>query len=153
MGFTSKAIEMFDEVRSRLEKIIQNKEDLSDTLRSLRTRARNTPSMIMTSGLTQTLAFLASKSDSKLYSALYKQAKTNSEIKGEEAGYAAYLYVIMRFLRESEMLTEEPANMEKVVEAIKQLDENPQQASITQSLLMEFLLEFKKVTEALIEEE
>lgn len=149
MGFTGEAIELFNDVREKLKKAIVDKG--ANPLKSLRTRARNTPSMIMTSGLTQTLAFLASKSNGELYSILYRGETKQSKAKEEEAGYTAYLYVIMRFLGKNKLLTEEPESLEKVIKAIKQLDENPHQALVVQNILMEFLLEFKKITEALIE--
>ncbi len=148
MGFTSEAIKLFNEVRGKLEEALGK--SIDKALESLRTRARNTPSLIMTSGLPQTLAYIASKSNGKLYTALFSGGRA-SGVKDEDAGYTAYLYVIMKFLAKVKALDTEPRSIEEVVKAIEKLDENPQQTAFTQEVLMELLLEFKKIAEALVE--
>jgi len=147
MGFTAEAITLMEEILSKIKSAEVNKR----TLRSLRSRARNTPSLIMGLGLPQTLAFIASKSDTEYYG--YLVTGKGEPKDSEESGYSAYLYIIMRFLTQEGVLEKVPSNMEEVVKSIKKLDEDPQLCSVAQSFLNEFLLEFKKVAEALIEEE
>lgn len=143
MGISAEAIKAFTEVAGKIEG--------QDALKSLRRRARNTPSMIMTSGLPQTLMFILSKSSENYYEHLWgvKKGGLNED---EAAGYSAYLYVIMKFLKEQGLLAKEPRTLKDVIEEIRRLDEEPARASAIQNLLMEFLLEFKKLAEALIEE-
>ncbi len=150
MVFTAYAVEVLNEILDKMEK--SSKKD-KKALKSLRTRARNTPSMIMTTGLPQTLAFLASKADEDYYKYLAMNAKKPDKEK-EEAGYAAYLYAIMKFLSEKiNVISKTPSNLREVIEVIKKVDEEPNLSAAIQNLLTEYLLEFKKLAEALIEEE
>ena len=143
MGITAEAINLYKEVTSKVTD--------RNALKSLRTRARNTPSMIMTSGLTQTLTFLLSKSSKENYKYLSGTTKEKPK-EDEKTGYSAYLYIIMKLLTKQGIIMKEPSTLEEVIDVIKWLDENPDKASIAQNVLMEFLLEFKKIAEALIEE-
>ncbi len=156
VGFTAEAIDIMRDV---LEKISRagGERDVASVKRSLRSRARSVPSLIVSSGLPQILAFLASKSDPGYYEYLVKDVRDTQGRagKGESAGYSAYLYVIMRFLAQQGLGDElggVPSSIEGVIDAIKKIDEDPNLCSGVQSILLEFLLEFKKIAEALIEE-
>lgn len=152
MGFTAEAIALMKEILRKVRGREEGRE-ANKTLKSLRSRARNAPSLIMSSGLPQTLAFIASKSDARYYEYLVAEKQVKGKLKeGEEAGYSAYLYVIMKFLTQQKVLDRMPSSMEEIIDSIERLDRDPQLCSIAQSLLNEFLLEFKKVAEALIEE-
>ncbi len=145
MVFTAHAVNTLNEILTKMSN--------SKALKSFRTRARNIPSMMMTTGLPQTLAFLASKADSSYYE--YLAIGTKKPNKGEEeAGYAAYLYAIMKFLNEGVgAVSSMPRSIREVMEIIRKIDERPDLGMTIHSLLMEYLLELKKVAEALIEEE
>lgn len=145
MVFTAHAVNTLNEILTKMSN--------SKALKSFRARARNIPSMMMTTGLPQTLAFLASKADSNYYE--YLATGTEKPNKGgEEAGYAAYLYAVMKFLNEVVgAVSSMPKSIREVMEIIRKIDEEPDLSLTIHSLLMEYLLELKKVAEALIEEE
>ena len=151
MGFTAEAVELFKDDTEKMKSLI-NKRCIDDSLKSLRTRARSTPSIIMTNGLPQTLAFVISKSNNELYSNLSEQRefKKEIEINSDEAGYTAYLYVVINFLYNNKLIKCKPKNLKEAVEVVKELDDDPRQASVVQNVLIDFLLEFKKISEALI---
>gem|GEM_PF-2979753 len=156
MGFTAEAIDLMRDVLEKISKAGDEREATS-VRRSLRSRTRTIPSLMVSSGLPQTLAFLASKSDPRYYEYLVKEAQSAQEKtgKGESAGYSAYLYVVMKFLTRQGLSSGPgsiPSSIDEVVDVIKKIDEDPNLCSMVQSILLEFLLEFKKIAEALIEE-
>ena len=140
LGKTSKAIEMIDEVK----KIIDGNKDIEE---SVLTRIRSFPSMLQSSGLAPSLAYLLSKSDNNSYEKLWKGEKPSG--KKEELGYTIYLYVVAKFIKNE--FGYEVEKWEDLIKFLREMDESKENSGVIHQFLLEFLTEFKKIGEATLE--
>lgn len=144
-GLTGVAIEYFSKVYGLC--------DNEDWRKSLRTRARNGPPLMVSHGIIPVLAFILSKSNRKMFEELVAKGVAGKDYKKEEAGYTLYLYVIYLFLREYLGIVGQVKNIEELIQEIKNLDKSPAKLSSVGEVIVDFLTEFKKIAEAVIEEE
>jgi len=150
MGLTARAISHLTSALSLLEQLEDGRRR-KDVEESLLTRIRSFPSIALSHGLTPSLAYLAAKSSKIGYEELWNN-KLNKDMSKEEASYTLYLYIISLFLKEDLGLLENEGltdkRMGKLLNLIKELDENPSLLSAVSDMVMEFLVELKKVGEA-----
>ncbi len=150
MGLTARAISHLTSALSLLEQLNDEKRR-KDVEESLLTRVRSFPSIALSHGLTPSLAYLAAKSSKRGYEELWNN-KLNENMSKEEASYTLYLYIISLFLKEDLGLLEDGGltdkRMERLLDLIKELDENSSLLSAVSDTVMVFLIELKKVGEA-----
>jgi len=138
LGMTSKAIKMINEVTE----IINGDKSVEESVLS---RIRSFPSMLQSSGLAPSLAYLLSKSNKELYEELWSKKRS----KREELGYTIYLYVVARFIRDEFGYRVE--KWEDLMKFIREIDENKENSGLVYQFLLEFLTELKKIGEATLE--
>ncbi len=143
-GYTGIAINRFMEVYN----IIKGKKEIE---KSLRARARSAPSLVASHGAAAALAFLLSKSSKEGFEKLVSGEELE-KVGKEEAGYTLYLYAIYRFLHDDLEKIDDCSNLECLAKEIARLDEEGQWRVLEEPLL-DFMVEFKKVAEALLEKE
>ncbi|MEM2914639.1 MAG: type III-B CRISPR module-associated protein Cmr5 [Halobacteria archaeon] len=114
-----------------------------------RARARSLPSLINEIGLVPTLSFCYGKAEKEVYENVKKCFYENRKIdKGDEEkkGYALYLLITLNYLKKLGLIT----STEDVVEVLKQLSGK---GEITYRLLRPYLLQIKRLAEALFKPE
>lgn len=117
--------------------------------KSFRTRARNGPSNIISNGLSSTLLFFISKAGHDVYKDVAKAIESREGLKkgNEKFGYAAYMYLILKRLKERGLLkTDIHSNP---LDAIKELVEMEDYAYL---LIRDYLIEIRKLASACITE-
>ncbi|MEM0050194.1 MAG: type III-B CRISPR module-associated protein Cmr5 [Candidatus Bathyarchaeia archaeon] len=114
-----------------------------------RTRTRSLPSLINEVGIVPTLSFCYGKAGEKIYGQVenhfYKIEKIE-EGNEEEVGYALYLFIALNYLKELGLIDQ----TERVIEALDQLFGK---CEIASKLLRPYLLQVKRLAEALFEPE
>jgi len=148
LGTTSKAIEMIDEVKKIMKIIDGNKDINKDIEESVLARIRSFPSMLQSSGLAPSLAYLLSKSDNNSYEKLWRGEKPSGK-KKEELGYTIYLYVVVKFIKNE--FGYEVEKWEDLIKFLREMDESKENSGVIHQFLLEFLTEFKKIGEATLE--
>ena len=143
-GYTGTAINRFMEVYG----LIKGDKEKEKTLRA---RARSAPSLVASHGAAAALAFLLSKSSKEVFEKLVSGGKPE-KLGNEEAGYTLYLYAIYRFLHDDLKKIDTCSDLECIAKEIARLDEESQWRMLEEPLL-DFMVEFKKVAEALLEKE
>ena len=133
-------------------------------------RAKDLPSMVSSAGLVPALTFYMSKADQGLYQGLYRYLRGGAgdahgvcsaapeglrkELGGKEgAGYAALLALAAVFLAETGYLDPEPVDYRSLAEALRGLAAGTVRALAAERLLLEYLVEVKKLAEAFFKEE
>ena len=159
MGTTARAVEIFLETKERAEGAIkrsksenESKKSIADMEKALRTRARSVPALVLTHGLTSTLAFLCSKADKDFYNYLMRGVECQKLPGTEEVAYTIYLTMLVRFLREDlgVVISDE---WDGLIRELGGLDGKPQVISAINDVFYEFLLELKRVAEAALQVE
>ena len=123
-------------------------------LRSVRTRAQNTPAAVCDMGVPPVLLFLSAKSRPEFYSYAYarfsgRQANPPDRIRPERDGYSAYLAAVAWYL--ARILGRELGSLGDVVRLARDLDSpaNVDERVLVYSLLPTYLSELKKAVEAI----
>lgn len=133
-------------------------------------RAKDLPSMVSSAGLVPALTFYMSKADQEIYQRLYSYLRgrggdvhgvcsaapgdLRKELGGKEgAGYAALLALAAAFLAETGYLDPEPVDYRSLAEALRGLAAGTVRALAAERLLLEYLVEVKKLAEAFFKEE
>ncbi len=133
-----KAIEYFGKIQSMINK------DIGEVLRA---RARTLPGMIESVGLVPSLSFCYGKATNKTFEKVKKawECWPNSkiEVKKEEGGYAIYLLLSLLYLKDLGIISNE-----EIKEPIKVFKKILTKESITARLLMPYLIEVKRLVEA-----
>lgn len=119
-----------------------------------RTRTRSLLSLINEVGIVPTLSFCYGKAGKKIYEQVkdcfHKMEKIEIEkIEGgseEEVGYALYLFIALNYLKELGLIDQ----TERVIDALDQLFGK---CEIASKLLRPYLLQVKRLSEALFEPE
>ncbi len=164
MNPVREAIEVFLEIKRKLDEA-KLSEGMRDKIKSkLRTRAREIPGMIIDTGLVPTLSFCLAKAGiDKLRLVLklmggYMDSNKLENIKPEEISYALYTYVVMKYLdriksikpgiREfMKSIDEDREFSNKLYEYLKTLMQS--NIALTASkLLQPYFIQFKRLCEA-----
>jgi len=151
----SSALEYFDRILSLYKCLEEKRKDAKKFARSFNTRARNGPQLIKDQGIIPYLTFLASKSGEDLVRDLYKILKSEKaqcdKIESlDKAGYAAYFNAITMYLEKLGIL--KITESTSVIEIARMLFENLQSYRIIEPVLMNYLAELKKLSNAYFKE-
>lgn len=152
----SNALEYFSKILSLYNCLEErNKNDAAKFARSFNTRARNGPQLIKDQGIIPYLTFLASKSEEDLIRSIYNilqsdKMQCNNIRSPDKAGYAAYFNAITTYLEKLRVikLTKEAS----VLEIVQMILENLQNYRIIEPILMNYLAELKKLSNAYFKE-
>jgi len=138
-----KAIEYF----SKLHRKLESKEELGKAFRS---RTRSLPSMIETIGLVPTLSFCYGKAEAKTYDNILGSWLSESKIEAdkEKGGYALYLLLTLLYLKDLELI--DGSMLKDPIKGLQKLSE--EQLPIASKLLMPYLVEIKRLAEAVYPE-
>lgn len=158
---TAEAINIFLEIRKALDKHIKDNNTREEIKRSIRTRSRELPAMMLDLGLIPTLSYILAKSglDNLIKAVeLIKNSKQVEEIDKEDFSYAIYAYTILEYLHKhlkpkelQAPLKDYIADKNKLTDLLEQhlrhlaSGVNPQ---ITLTLLKPYLEQFKRLCEA-----
>jgi CRISPR type III-B/RAMP module-associated protein Cmr5 len=119
---------------------------------SFRSRARSFPELMESSGLLPTCTFFYAKATEEVYRKVCQLIDDGKiehvDIKDEEFGYAAFLHGILGFLETLGLIKDH----RNPVEAIKSLNEAGRLA-LARNLLLPYVIEVKKLSEALFKGE
>jgi CRISPR type III-B/RAMP module-associated protein Cmr5 len=149
------AIEIFTKIR---EEVGENRELGS----KLRHRAREGPELIRSMGLIPTLSFYYAKARKALVEGGDREEREEERTKAEEKAYALYLMAIMLYLEKIGLVKDvssifssqsRPSDKEVHRRLINVLDELSGKSLIAARLLNPFLIEFKRLCEAVWERE
>jgi len=147
------AIELISLIKKLIDKLGNEQKDLGS---KFRTRARFLPQMILDAGLLSNLSFCFGKITMENYSKLVKYILLKNDpqvlknISSEDLSYGLYLYGILDYLRKINLITDD-----LVQDPFKALNylEKENRANIATNLLLPFIIEVKKLAEAIFKEE
>ena len=147
------AIELISLIKKLIDKLGNEQKDLGSKFRA---RARFLPQMILDTGLLSTLSFCFGKITLENYSKLVKyillenDPQVLKDITSEALSYGLYLHGILDYLRKINLITDD-----LVQDPFKALDylEKENRANIATNLLLPFIIEVKKLAEAIFKEE
>lgn len=130
----------------------ENRKNAKEYGSSFRTRARGFPELMESSGLLPTFSFFYAKATEDTYRKicqLIDEGKIEPiEVKGEEFGYAVFLHGTLTFLQTLKLIT----NHKCPLKSIEEMNEVTRIA-LARNLLLPYVLELKKLSEALFEGE
>lgn len=129
--------------------------------KSFRSRAREIPSFIYEVGFLSAVSFVYSKAETQRYNLIIKYVEEKKrkspdysiykDINSTEGGYAAYLYLLL--LETSRILPNMNLNLSDPLSCIKALSGHGDLLMVLPSLLMPYLLEIKRLAEAILPKE
>lgn len=140
----AKAIEYFT--------VLQRKLGDTELGRKFRARAREIPGMIESIGLVPALSFCYGKAGAKTYKdTLESWFSEGRQVKGdyEKVGYSLHLLLTLLYLKDLKLIEE--SMVKNPIDAFRKLSREP--LPITSKLLMPYLAEIKRLTEAVYPEE
>lgn len=141
----SAAIEDFNKLFIAL-----NNNPKSEIGRSFRARIREVISLILDVGLVPALSFFYAKCGKKIYDKITSENKeTLNETDSTNKGYALSLYYILNRLYELKLL----GSNEAVKNPIKAFEELENKQRVAFNLLLPYLIQLKRLSEAIFEEE
>lgn len=136
----SKAIQYFSKLHQKID---------NELGRRLRARARELPSMIENIGLIPTLSFCYGKAEAETYKSIYNSycSEEKIDVEKEKGGYGLYLLLALLYLRDLGLINDDM--LKNPIDAFGKLCE---ESSIASRLLMPYLLEIKRLAEAVYPE-
>lgn len=167
---TREAIQVFLEIKKTVIDHLEG--DKSEEVGSkLRTRAREIPEMIVEMGLIPTISYCIAKANISNFQKVTNSLELGTfidelkNVKSEELAYALYSYVILKYMSIiagnlngvkfglDDLVRKEKAEVsDLIIKYIGALTENMTKIPITQ-LLLSYLLQFKRLTEAVYKPE
>jgi CRISPR type III-B/RAMP module-associated protein Cmr5 len=146
-GSVSAAVTDFDAIL----RLLEGKEK-SKVGASFRARCRELPSLMEDAGFISALSFCYAKATKNIYKEIRENIKNNKSISEKDdtnkKGYGIYLYMVLKRLKELGLIQEDA--LDNPIEALKELEYKWRAAS---KLLMPYLAQLKRLSEAIFEAE
>lgn len=152
MSVSDRVLSAIRDIEELLHVLSIDKKEKSEVGKSFRSRCRELPSLIEDVGLVPALSFCYAKAGNDIYEEVKKALKNGRKINEEkhmEKGYGIYLYFVLKSLKEIKLIEED--HLDDPLKAFEELSKGKQR--VASRLLRPYLVQIKKLSEALFEAE